>query len=240
MAKSSLHAVRWWGDFNDTHTVNEFENNSGAPSETHVPCVRVVGAFISIPLERFCMLDFNILEQLFQKAIYTFFQKEQKLLLIDANERSISHKLAEHLLRAMPEHRYGFQIDCEYNRHDLDPKRLDLNPPLLVDYPNHVSTWDDKGTTVYPDIIVHQRRLQENLLVIEIKKSTNNDNRERDLKKLKEFVRHPDYEYEFALFLDIRTGHHIEKDLCARAIWFHCEGNVAVEKLKTVYTVPRK
>jgi hypothetical protein len=31
------------------------------------------------------------------------------------NERSISHKLAEHLLKAMPEE-HGLDIDCEYDR----------------------------------------------------------------------------------------------------------------------------
>jgi hypothetical protein len=67
------------------------------------------------------------------------------------------------------------------------------SPPLLADYRSSASTRDDEETTVYPAIIVHRRRLQENLLVIEVKKSTNHTNRDRDLKKLMEFVRHPDY-----------------------------------------------
>ena len=185
------------------------------------------------------MLAFEELETVFRKAIGTFFDKEQILLVVNANERSISHKLAEHLLRAMPAE-YGLDIDCEYNRRDLDPKRLDLKPRLLPDYPSDASTWDDKGTTVYPDIIVHRRRLQQNLLVIEIKKSTNDSERDRDFKKLMEFVRHPDYDYEFGLFLEIGTDDHIREGLWAQATWYHCENGVAVEKARTVYKAPRK
>jgi hypothetical protein len=189
--------------------------------------------------ERQRMLDFDELETIFAAAIASFFARDQMLLEIDSNERSISHKLAEHLLRAMPE-KYDFDIDCEYNRRDLDPKRLDLKPPLLPDYPYTASTTDDQGTTVYPDIIVHRRRLQENLLVIEIKKSTNLEERDRDLKKLVEFVRHPDYDYKFGLFLDIGTGRHTKDCLWAKAIWYHSVKTKAQIKLETVYEAPLK
>lgn len=41
------------------------------------------------------MIDFNDLEPICEKAISSLFDIEQDLLFVDANERSISHKLAE-------------------------------------------------------------------------------------------------------------------------------------------------
>lgn len=182
------------------------------------------------------MIGFNELESLLDQAIGTFFDRDQMLLVVDANERSISHKIAEHLLRAMPQDKWNYDIDCEYNRRNLEPKRLDLRPPLLREYPKQTCTSDDKGTTVYPDIIVHQRRRQKNLLVIEIKKSTNRAERDRDLSKLMEFVRHPGYDYKFGLFLEMGADAH---GLFAEAIWYHREHDAAVENEKSLQGSPQ-
>lgn len=87
---------------------------------------------------------------------------EDRLLLeLDANERSMTHKLAEHLQVELPE----WDVDCEYNRDGVDPKRL---AGLIVE----ARTDDDQGRTVFPDIVVHHRNTTDNLAVIEAKKST--------------------------------------------------------------------
>ena len=45
-------------------------------------------------------------------AICALYRHDRELLAVDANERSITHKLAEHLQREFPE----WHVDCEYNR----------------------------------------------------------------------------------------------------------------------------
>lgn len=184
------------------------------------------------------MITYEKLEPIVARALEAFFVHERTLLIVDANERSITHKLAEHLCRAMPS-QLGLDIDCEYNRQGLDPKRLNTYPPVNAGYPNQASTEDDKGTTVYPDIIVHRRREKENLLVIEVKKSTNPAEHDRDLHKLREFVLHPDYEYDFGLFLSISTGRHAKREIRASAIWLCCEDHVAKVLKKGVYRIPK-
>lgn len=83
-----------------------------------------------------------------------FAARDRDLLILDASEWSIAHRLAVYLEQQLPA---GWHIDCEYNRQglDYDEKR---NPG---------------GNIVRPDIIVHRRghvALADNLLVIELKK----------------------------------------------------------------------
>jgi hypothetical protein len=101
------------------------------------------------------------------------FEHDYLLLDYDANERSITHKLGEHLAPFFRDNKL-LSVDCEYNRYERDPK--------YVDYPKATNTADTDARTVYPDVIVHQRGKKENnLLVIEVKRSTNNASRDTDL-----------------------------------------------------------
>jgi hypothetical protein len=86
-------------------------------------------------------------------------ERDRVLLEIDANERSLTHKLAEYLQLEFP----NWHVDCEYNRDRHEMKRLDWA---------EVRSDDTNATTVFPDIIVHLRVTNENLIVIEAKKST--------------------------------------------------------------------
>jgi hypothetical protein len=95
------------------------------------------------------------------RAMAVFFERERGLLEANANERSITHKIAEHLQRAFPD----WHVDCEYNRLGYKVKRL---PPV-----EDTTTGDTEGRTIFPDIIVHRRGQKDNLLVIEVKKTTN-------------------------------------------------------------------
>jgi len=82
------------------------------------------------------------------------------LLVADTNERAISHRLAIYLQSLFE----GLEVDCEYNRHGMKVKKIEL--------PNDDINWDDtEAKTVFPDIIIHKRNTDRyNLLVIEIKK----------------------------------------------------------------------
>jgi hypothetical protein len=106
-------------------------------------------------------------------AIGAFYARETFLLEKDASERALTHRLAVHL-----ESRFtGWDVDCEYNR--LGERRLLLPKGSIV------STDDDIGKSVYPDVVVHRRAVPENLLAIEIRKVANYQPLEHDRHKLR-------------------------------------------------------
>jgi hypothetical protein len=126
-------------------------------------------------------------------ALAALLEKDGYLLRVDANERSITHRLALHLQTQFPE----FDVDCEYNRDGIEPKRIKyFNLPLGLE--------DTEAKTVFPDILVHKRGTNRNYLVIELKKDTNTVTREFDFAKLGGYMR--DLGYEFALFIELTTG----------------------------------
>ena len=97
------------------------------------------------------------------------------LLEIDASERSITHRLAIYLESLFSE----WNVDCEYNRNyennSIIPKKVlqctkcDALGHLLLDQNGEPITND---FSVYPDIIVHERGAPNNLIAIEVKKTT--------------------------------------------------------------------
>jgi hypothetical protein len=114
-----------------------------------------------------------LVKALLQRALDRLVSADRDLFIVDANERSLTHRLAMYLQEEFRE----WDVDCEYNRSGEVPKvvaRLALSP-----------TQDDEhARTVFPDIIVHHRRLQDNLLVIEAKKSSNREREDKDHVKL--------------------------------------------------------
>ena len=139
-------------------------------------------------------MEFAEIENKIKVAANDFEAQHSTLLEVKANERSMTHKLAECLQKEF----IGWDVDCEYNRKGFDPKRLNLTPePILSD--------DDNATTVFPDIIVHRRLTQENLLVIEAKKvELGADNTEHDREKLRAFL--SQLGYKFAVLVKFRTA----------------------------------
>ena len=65
-------------------------------------------------------------------------------------------------------------------------------------------TWSDKLNQVYPDIIVHRRRTDTNILAIELKKTSNPETKDKDLLKLVAYRR--DLGCLHALFLRLGVG----------------------------------
>ncbi len=126
-----------------------------------------------------------------QRALQTLAKFDRQLLDIDVNERSVSHKLAEHLQKEFPD----WDVDCEYNR------KMEHKKTLWVNYPS-ISEDDIEAKTVFPDIIVHHRETEDNLLVIEMKKNRRGTNTERDVAKVKAFTG-KEYKYRFGLLLVI-------------------------------------
>jgi len=109
---------------------------------------------------------------------------DRQLLEFDANERSITHKLAEHLQVEFPD----WHVDCEYNRHRREPKRVNLQAKVAPD--------DTNATTVFPDIVIHRRDTTENLMAIEAKK-TSRPGVGYDDQKLAAYLRELGYKFAF-------------------------------------------
>ena len=133
------------------------------------------------------------INQAIRAALVTLLRSDSELLIFDVNERSITHRLAVYLEEYFP----GWNVDCEYNRDHEDPKRLDLQR-------RDTNSADTQATTVFPDIIVHKRGTDQNLLVIEMKKSSNPEGDEFDFQKLNEFK--GQLGYQFAIFIEVGTG----------------------------------
>ncbi len=117
-------------------------------------------------------------------------KKDLLLLENQAHERAISHKLAEYLQTKFQD----LHVDCEYNRKGSDIKKVE-------------------GNNVLPDIIIHRRNSNENILVIEMK-ITNDDG--HDIKRLKKFTsQNGELKYQLGLFLKL-------SDSCEEPIlqWF--------------------
>ena len=130
------------------------------------------------------------------QAVGVLIQRHGRLLELDVNERAIAHKLAEVLGEQFSDH----DVDCEYNRDHDEVKRLKL--------PGHTEKTDStQATRVLPDIVVHRRVTDDNLLVVEMKKVKNSrpQEDENDRKKLRAFVK-PPYNYEYGLFLKLSSS----------------------------------
>lgn len=114
-----------------------------------------------------------------RRAIRALLRTDLYLLEVDATERAITHKLAEHLQREFVD----WHVDCEYNRdgHD-DPKRVHIPAELR----RSTRRPHPDGDCVYPDIIIHRRGPGgPNYVVLEAKNSSNTEAHERDHAKLR-------------------------------------------------------
>ena len=138
-------------------------------------------------------------------ALKNFFENDSQLLTLKANERSISHKLAEHLQQEF----IDFNVDCEYNRRGKSKKTL---PRVLF---HDIKEDDQEAKTIFPDILIHKRNIQtDNLLVIEVKKSNSSESEVNDIIKLEAFTNpNGDFKYEVGLFMVFDVNNQNLKDV---------------------------
>jgi hypothetical protein len=106
-------------------------------------------------------------------ALGEFYAHETYLLERNLGERTLTHRLAVHLEKQFP----GWNVDCDYNR--LGERTLRLPKGTIV------STDDEIGKSIFPDIVVHQREIPNNLLAIEVRKVSNHQPPEHDQHKLR-------------------------------------------------------
>ena len=105
-------------------------------------------------------------------ALQELFAHESVLFARDLGERTLTHRLAVQVERQFP----GWNVDCDYDR--LGERTLRLPHGTIV------STDDHLAKSVYPDLVVHQRAIPNNLLAIEVRKTSNHQPVEHDQRKL--------------------------------------------------------
>jgi hypothetical protein len=106
-------------------------------------------------------------------ALKEFYVREAFLFEHDLGERTLTHRLAVQLEKQFPD----FDVDCDFDR--LGQRTLQLPHGSIV------STDDHLGKSIYPDIVVHQRKVPNNLLAIEVRKTGNHQPVEHDRHKLR-------------------------------------------------------
>lgn len=143
------------------------------------------------------------LMDIFEKAKNKFLKEEKEIIEIDINERTLSARLMLHLqtllLNEIYQENYKeYSVDCEYNRRKEIVKIL----------PKEYRELEKKDKQIYPDIILHQRNSEKNLMIIEMKKTYSsdeggkNENRDR-LKFLTSLRKENKYKYLLGVYFEV-------------------------------------
>jgi hypothetical protein len=117
-----------------------------------------------------------------------------------------------------------YDVDCEYNWQTDDYEERSHRKQVVFTkeeeaffYPktDKEKIRDNNAHTVYPDIIVHKRGHNENnLLIVEIKKSSNSDEKAKEKDKLKLGKYKEKFNYTYTLFLSVPTGEGSKSESC--------------------------
>ena len=131
---------------------------------------------------------------IFERAKNEFLEKEKDIIKNDTNERTLTQRLAFYLeIQLRKNIKYeNYSVDYEYNRKEEDIKRLKFG-----------KNTDKKE--IYPDIIVHQRKIKNNLIAIEMKKTTSrNTDKIKDIEKLKALTDEKNcYSYILGIYFEL-------------------------------------
>lgn len=134
----------------------------------------------------------------FECALRRFYSKEALLIKYKVSERALTHKLAEHLQKLFPRH----NVDCEYNKVGWgDPKRLWVLMAADPDCPRDCARCVNNKCVIFPDIIVHRRGTETNLLVVEAKTAWSRRASGRDHEKLAALTASGEYHYQLGIAL---------------------------------------
>lgn len=159
-------------------------------------------------------MEFETVQQILIDCVNQVVSQDAYLLQHDISERAISHRLAVYLTPQFS----GFDVDCEYNGNieaDSGRKYIRILQSKAQELGLQALNGDDGETSyrcVYPDIIVHKRGRngpKNNLLVIEIKKSSSAIDGDWDAEKLTRFtssMNDNSFNYQFGSFVEFNVG----------------------------------
>lgn len=147
------------------------------------------------------------LETKLNEALNKLFEECGDIIKNEVHEKAISCLLRSYLVEKFEK----WHIDVEYNRQWNKNKDSTFTKKLYK---------CPEIKTIIPDIIIHKRKEEKNLVVIEIKKNANRTKREDDIKKINCTMNEKNY--SFGAFIDLKTN-----DLCYEIYMFSNEnGNI--------------
>jgi len=131
------------------------------------------------------------------RALAALAERDSYLLENDLSERCIAARLAMHLQGQFPD----YKVDVEYNRAGEIAKRVPLSQQCA-------KRWNREGEALaVPDIIVHQRgNAGPNVLVLELKKTSNPAGWDCDRERVLAFRTHLNYEFGALIECETRRG----------------------------------
>jgi hypothetical protein len=151
-----------------------------------------LNAYLEIPTN-------EALREALEQALRTLVAVDVGLIRRDAGERCLVARLMLHIQPLIP----GWFVDVEFNRQgaNQDPKRLGIDP-------NCAKKFDREGRALaIPDLIVHNRLPEgPNLMVVELKKSTNRMSRDCDRMRVNRFIEAMDYRCGASIEVESRPG----------------------------------
>jgi hypothetical protein len=160
------------------------------------------------------VMDFDVIDKKLTNALQKVLKKDQHLLIHNINEPAISHRLAVYLESLFPD----FNVDCEYNGnvdHDSGRKYIQILTKKAMELgiqKEDETEQDSIDRSVFPDIIIHKRGhngSENNLLIIEVKKSSNQSDGAWDVEKLSRFTSSDNgnnFNYQYGLFVRFTVG----------------------------------
>lgn len=141
-------------------------------------------------------MTFQEIEQKIKNALLRFYKEDSYLIDNNVHERSLTFRLGVYLQNEFPD----YNVDCEYNKvGNGDPKRIDLLMAAQQDCPKDCNKCAANKCVVFPDIIVHQRGTDENILVVEAKTAWSGQAQVNDYKKLQALIDSGEYHYQFGV-----------------------------------------
>lgn len=139
------------------------------------------------------------------EALRRFYLNDRYLIDHDVHERSLTFRLGFYLQRIFS----GWDVDCEYNRNRetlRHNKLLSCRCKFTPEFDCAHCTREAKTQcTVFPDIIIHRRGTDCNLLVIEAKKNPSDNSRDEDVDKINAYREENTLHYRYGLFLNFKT-----------------------------------
>ena len=139
------------------------------------------------------------------EALRRFYLNDRYLIDHDVNERALTFRLGLYLQQIFT----GWDVDCEYNKNCETLRQNKLLSCRCKFKPEfdcvHCTREAKMQCTVFPDIIIHRRGTEHNLLVIEAKKDASDNDRKEDIDKIKAYREEKTLHYRYGLFLDFRS-----------------------------------
>lgn len=129
---------------------------------------------------------------LLRKSVKDLYEYDAILLKreYDIHERTICHRLAIYIEKHLKE---DFHVDVEYNR-----MRTEYGDEDIGEVIGKVLNWEDSDegpSFVYPDIIIHRRDKDQNIVDIEVKMVWKNQKKILDYAKINMYIAQLKYKY---------------------------------------------